>query len=918
LPRLLLFDLLLVRQRRTFLVTFALVLAAAAVFIASRPEEYKGTATLFVGENRPIATGADALKLDDALADSYVTLLQTSDVEREVRRTLPFPLVGGMIDVARVPGTRLIEINAFDRDPAHAQQIATTYATAFVARRERSAAAAAEGLAELVRQVRRGTLDLVRLPGGGAVQTSSRRASLEVRIQAARSSYLQARHSRALQGADVSVSSRAAEPLAPARPRRKLLVVVALMLAALVAGVAAALRNVTDHRFRDEQELTETMGLPVLARIPRAAAAREPGRDDGAMREAFDILRANLRARDAGARRRVIAVVGPAGPSTTHTLTTRLSEALSDAGQTAVVAGAASGEGGPVVAENLGELARDHDWVLIDASAPDVAFGLEQVTGIVLVIDLQTSSRPTLSALREQLSRSDAEILGMVLVGPGQRGPVSAGGAEAAGVGGRVRRVSRRGLGALGTVGPGVAAAALGALAIAAAYRTQPVLPLGLLAVAAAVVLALSRPIVVLLFAVVLIPLDLFALPLGGAGITATEALFALCGCGWATRRIAQGQPPLVANPLNGPAAMLILVAFAGVLVSAEPAKVIHVGVVWILCALVFQLVVDDGRPQTVQRLLVLLTIAGGAVSAFAIVHSGGQVQQITSLGDQAVGRAVGALGDPNLLGMFLALTLPGALAVGLAGPLSLRPLGLAAVALIVLGLALSLSRGGFLAGAGALAVMLTGKQFRRVALAAVVILAALTIVNANPLSGVQQVQTVATRVLSVQYAGQSQGDQRLTIYKVTPSIIADHPFLGVGANGFSTVAPRYGIVDPISGNTFAHAHNIVLTIGAELGLAGLVALGWLVLRLGRVLWRGARSPRHRVLGISVAASFAALSLQGLLDYTLRSNVIAVTTAVLAGCAVVIARSAEEEGPSEGARFSFSPRPPIAPGSGPT
>ena len=449
---------------------------------------------------------------------------------------------------------------------------------------------------------------------------------------------------------------------------------------------------------------------------------------------------------------------------------------------------------------------------------------------------------------------------------------------------------------ALRTAGLAALGAVLGALAIVIAYRTEPLVPLAAVLGVGIIALSIAQPMTVLYLALAAIPLELFALPLGGAGLTATEGLFVLAAFGWAVGRLAQGQPPWVATPLNRPIGLLLLSVVAGLGVTVEVFPVVRILVAWTVCALVVQMLVEDGRPETVQRVLITLSGAAAVVALVTIAQSGGQVQELSTLGDTAIGRGAGAFHDPNILGTFLAMALPGALAIGLAGPLAVRPFALGAFGLMLLGLALSLSRGGLLAGAGALLILLAWRPFRRVAIAAAVLVAVLTIANANPLTKVEQVQTVATRVLSVQYAGQSQFDQRLAIYRETPRIIQDHLLFGVGANQYSVVAPRYGLVDPYTGYTFDHAHDIALTIGAELGLFGLIALAWLVVMLVRVLWTATvRARVHRGLGVAVAAALTALALQGLIDYTVRSNVVAALAAVFAGCAVVIARSASED-----------------------
>lgn len=434
-------------------------------------------------------------------------------------------------------------------------------------------------------------------------------------------------------------------------------------------------------------------------------------------------------------------------------------------------------------------------------------------------------------------------------------------------------------------------AAVVAAAGMVTAYRTAPIVPLAGVGAVGAVLLAYGRPLALVHLAVALIPLELFAVRLGSIGVTVTEALFALAGLGWGVRRMIDGHRPWVPHALNGGLALLLLAVLAGIPAAIEPFAAIRILVMWTFFALVLQLVVDSATPADIRRILWLLALSGATVAAVAVVSSGGQAPQLSELGDTATGRAVGSFTDPNILGTFLALALPGALVLGLTGPVGRRPVALAAAGLILAGLGLSLSRGGLLAAGGALLVLLAWPPVRRLALLGTAVVVVLAALNANPLAGVQQVDTVVERVITVRYAGQSQLDQRREIYRVTPRIIADHPVLGVGANQYSLVAPHYGLIDPYTGFTFDHAHDIALTIGAELGLVGLVALAWLVVALALALWRACvAAPVDRALAISVTAALVGLALQGLVDYTVRSNIVAAIVALLAGCGVALSR----------------------------
>ena len=133
--------------------------------------------------------------------------------------------------------------------------------------------------------------------------------------------------------------------------------------------------------------------------------------------------------------------------------------------------------------------------------------------------------------------------------------------------------------------------------------------------------------------------------------------------------------------------------------------------------------------------------------------------------------------------------------------------------------------------------------------------------------------------------------------------MVYDHPFFGIGENQYPEVSLRYGLFAEDLGGSYQHAHNIPLTIAAELGLLGLAAFLWATFVLARVVIGACRRLRgfDRGLALAIAAAFTGLALQGLVDYTISSNTVAAVTFVLAGCAVVLWRSAPPSQPDRDA-----------------
>ena len=134
---------------------FLVAFLTGLVVIALLPKEYEATATLFVGENRPISTGASAVQLDEVLARSYAELLQSPSIAREVGEALDPPAsvsdLEDKVSFEVLTGTRLIDVKTLDREPERAQQISNTYAQTFVDRQHDAAEQAAAGQMEELR-----------------------------------------------------------------------------------------------------------------------------------------------------------------------------------------------------------------------------------------------------------------------------------------------------------------------------------------------------------------------------------------------------------------------------------------------------------------------------------------------------------------------------------------------------------------------------------------------------------------------------------------------------------------------------------------------------------------------------------------------------------------------------------------------
>ena len=92
----------------------------------------------------------------------------------------------------------------------------------------------------------------------------------------------------------------------------------------------------------------------------------------------------------------------------------------------------------------------------------------------------------------------------------------------------------------------------------------------------------------------------------------------------------------------------------------------------------------------------------------------------------------------------------------------------------------------------------------------------------------IYQDETFLERILSIftETADSSEG-LRVGIWVSTISMIADHPFIGIGWGAYKFVYPQYNYYLADSSILIYHAHNLYLQTAAEVGIAGALSYFW-------------------------------------------------------------------------------------------
>lgn len=213
------------------------------------------------------------------------------------------------------------------------------------------------------------------------------------------------------------------------------------------------------------------------------------------------------------------------------------------------------------------------------------------------------------------------------------------------------------------------------------------------------------------------------------------------------------------------------------------------------------------------------------------------------------------------------------------------RALAVAAAALIWLGLLLSHSRAGLIAGVVGAAIVLIHHRRARVARWAMAVAATVLVA----LLSLEVAQAPGERFLAV---GRDLGIQggRLTVWHDALSLVRDRPLLGWGLGTFESAFPS--VQSAQISLDYGHAHNDWLEWMVEGGAGALLS----AIALLAFSWPGRAA--------AIQAGLAALALHALWDFSLRIPALAVLGALVVGIASVVPPSS----PSDVADFG-PPRP---------
>ncbi len=398
------------------------------------------------------------------------------------------------------------------------------------------------------------------------------------------------------------------------------------------------------------------------------------------------------------------------------------------------------------------------------------------------------------------------------------------------------------------------------AMLAAATITNHAPIALGCLAMAA--LLAALDADLATLAAVATVPLAPVMVSLGGPQFSVAEIAVLLAVAARAWQAIVERRWPRITPPTSpwqrvvdiGVVALLLAAIASASVAEFQREAWREVRLCLVEPALLYYLLRSSSH-GTVRKLVPSALLLGGMiVAAYALVRYPSATGVIEAEG---VRRARSLYGSPNNLALMMERLAPLALAGALwSDARRHRLLCGAAAALLLLALLLTFSRGALLIGLPlSLLVLgwLRGGRWRAIA----VVGAVLGVIVAISLLGTQ-------RLASLLDLTEGTAFLRLQLWRSAAEMIADHPWLGVGPDGFLYYYGDYIRPGAEVERWLSHPHNLALAAWSRLGLPGLVAM--LTLLAGGLALAFHRVDQRPAMAIGLAAALAAALGHGLVD----------------------------------------------------
>jgi O-antigen ligase len=363
-----------------------------------------------------------------------------------------------------------------------------------------------------------------------------------------------------------------------------------------------------------------------------------------------------------------------------------------------------------------------------------------------------------------------------------------------------------------------------------------------------------------------------------------------LCGVLTLAAWWSPGGPRWYRTPIDIPAlgwiaALLIASAFA-----LEPEKSFPRVTRGLLFAIIPVATWHARDPRTAKRALAVLLISAVPATIYALVR-------FVYDGGTFPARVRGLVGHPLTYGGQATLLATVAMALIARGPSRRWRIGASAsLALLLPALLGTYTRSAWIATLVATCVIIGRTRARLLAVLAAVVALALAFAPGS----------YGERALSAFDPKSIWNVERIYMWTAGAQMFHDHPITGVGLQDLGALYDRYR--PPTSHEPHGHLHNVIVQVGATMGVIGLAALTWLLIGLFQTAGNRWREPLGRrdlgsALRLAAVASLAAFVTAGLFEWNLGDEELVDFLCVVIGMGYAASRwrvafgSREQEAP---------------------
>ena len=296
-----------IRRRMPLILLLTGVVTAVAVALSlAQTKEYEATSRVVLAQTDPInniiETSQPVNYDPEAARNTLVSLIKIEPVAERVRSATGLDYsTGELLDKVTTEveaNSDIVLIKALDPDPETAADIANAFAEQYQLYRQDTVRQSLNDAADVTRS----NLERLSVEEQATEQGRDLRAELrQIEILAA------------AQRGGVEVAETADVPTDPAKPKPLLNGVLAFVLGFAFAVALAVGIEFIDRRLKDEEDVENAFGLPILATIPRPARRSQtvvPGEDRGQF-EGYSALATNLRFFELGPELESIMITSP-------------------------------------------------------------------------------------------------------------------------------------------------------------------------------------------------------------------------------------------------------------------------------------------------------------------------------------------------------------------------------------------------------------------------------------------------------------------------------------------------------------------------------------------------------------------------------------------------------------------------------